>query len=314
MPHRRWRCSRAHSRAARFVIFSGVRFSTLFTRLAAASGVFAAHAQPVFAQSASACVPLTSMSAPSTPVRATFVARDWWILGAFGVGSAIAMPFDRRFALEFERPSSHSGRFIDEAANVIGDIGDPGAVTLSVASYAIGRLTHHATMADVGLHSAEAVIVSGAVNAVLKTLVGRARPYTSGAEYPFVFHPGGHGGYTAYASGHTTVAFAAASVLSAELSRSEFAVRHPDVARAATPGLFGIASLVGLTRMYHRAHWASDVVAAAGIGTVTGRVIVRTQHDRACADGRSRVDRWLLPSGVSLVNGGVGPVWSATFR
>ena len=244
---------------------------------------------------------LTLTVAPPTPIGAqaahahddhrVVTPRDWWRLGAFAAGTALVLPFDRRLANQFEQPSWHRRGVVVHGADGVRALGDPGALLLSVGSYAAGRLTHHDGLADAGLHATEAVLLSGAVTNLIKPFVGRARPYVAVGQDPLAFHPwSGRAGYAAFPSGHTTVAFAAAAVVSAEMSRSGYATQHPRVARAVAPVMFGVASLVGASRMYHDAHWASDVMAGAGIGTVTGLILVRRQH----VGTRGRIDRWLL--------------------
>ena len=236
---------------------------------------------------------LRAQSSPSAEEPATVTARDWWRLGAFAAGTAVALPFDRRLATRFSDPSWHRHGVVTQGAEVVGVVGKPGALIVSVGSYVAGRLTEHDGLADAGLHATEAVLVSGVVTNMLKPLLGRARPSLSPQQDPLTFHPfRSDDAYRALPSGHTTVAFAAAAVVSAEFSRSRYAARHPRVARAMAPVMFGVASLVGASRMYHNAHWASDVVAAAGIGTVTGLMVVRRQHEGP----RGRIDRWLLPA------------------
>ena len=236
---------------------------------------------------------LSAQSSPSAEEPATVTARDWWRLGAFAAGTAVALPFDRRLATRFSDPSWHRHGVVTQGAEVVGVVGKPGALIVSVGSYVAGRLTHHDGLADAGLHATEAVLVSGVVTNMIKPLLGRARPSLSPQQDPLTFHPfRSDDEYRALPSGHTTVAFAAAAVVSAEFSRSRYAARHPRVARAMAPVMFGVASLVGASRMYHNAHWASDVVAAAGIGTVTGLMVVRRQHEGP----RGRIDRWLLPA------------------
>jgi membrane-associated phospholipid phosphatase len=117
-----------------------------------------------------------------------------------------------------------------------------------------------------------------------------------------------------FLSGHTTVAFAAAAAVSAEVARSDLARRHPAAVGAVAPLLYGGAALVGVSRMYHDAHWASDVVAAAGVGTLAGRAIVRLQHATPRGPGERRIERWLLPTTVAPVAGGIVIGWSGTFR
>ena len=45
-------------------------------------------------------------------------------------------------------------------------------------------------------------------------------------------------------------------------------------------GSYGVASMVGYARMERKAHWASDVLAAALIGKFIGREIVHFNHDK----------------------------------
>jgi membrane-associated phospholipid phosphatase len=74
------------------------------------------------------------------------------------------------------------------------------------------------------------------------------------------------------------------------------------------PELYGGATLVGLSRMYHNRHWASDVALGAGIGTFSGLKVVKYSH----AHPDNVVDRIMLhttagPDG----QGGVRLIWSA---
>lgn len=221
-----------------------------------------------------------------------FNAGDWRTLGTFALGAAAISPLDTRLAQQLQRPSVHRSAPLSRTMSAFRAAGDPGAVIASMGVYALGRLSHRSAMADIGLHMSESVLVSGAVTGVLKGVFGRARPYTVHDSSASVFHPlSKTGGYTSFPSGHTTVAFAAASALSAEIMHRDFARKHRVLARALPVLLYGSASMVGVSRMYHDAHWASDVIMAAGIGVVSGEMFTRAQH-RAV---RSTVDRWLLP-------------------
>jgi len=93
----------------------------------------------------------------------------------------------------------------------------------------------------------------------LKLAAGRSRPYTEQGTHDF--HPltGGQ----SFPSSHTIQAFALASVIS----------EHAD--RPWVSGLsYGLAGLVGLSRVEHRQHFMSDVVASAVIGTFVGKTVV----------------------------------------
>lgn len=108
------------------------------------------------------------------------------------------------------------------------------------------------------------IIATGIIAPVLKFAVGRVRP--ARATSTFEFRPFSKS--DSFPSGHTTQAFAVASVIAA----------HYDqwwVQGAA----YGLAGLVGYSRIQQNAHFTSDVVAGAIIGTVVGRAIVH-RHER----------------------------------
>jgi len=67
-------------------------------------------------------------------------------------------------------------------------------------------------------------------------------------------------------SGHATDGFVAAAAVTAETGRW-----WPRSTRIVGPLMYGGATMVGLSRMYHNKHWASDVVLGAAIGTFSGR-------------------------------------------
>jgi membrane-associated phospholipid phosphatase len=41
---------------------------------------------------------------------------------------------------------------------------------------------------------------------------------------------------------------------------------------------YTLATLTGVSRIYNNMHWASDVMAGAALGTVTGLAVVRYNH------------------------------------
>ena len=242
---------------------------------------------------------LARSTADSTPVW--FTRRDRMAAAGFAGATLIALPFDRAAAHLFAQPALHRDARVAGAATGIEWLGDPGAITLSAGTFVVGRLAHHDGLADAGLHSAQAIVFGGATTKALKFVIGRARPREVAGGDAFVFRPGrGKGDYASLPSGHTTAAFAAASVVSAELSCSTFAQSHPRIGRMAPFLLYGAATLVGVTRMYHDAHWASDVIAAAGIGTLSGHVTVRRLHN---GGARNRFDRWMLGGATRTESG-----------
>jgi membrane-associated phospholipid phosphatase len=243
---------------------------------------------PLAAQSVGAD---TAHAAPARPPLVTW--RDAALAGGFAGLTVAMLPLDRRIARHLQDSSTQANRFFRNGSKSVQYIADPGAVIIGVSLYGVGRLGHWRPLADLGLHGTEAVAVSGGLTALLKGIAGRARPYVSADTNPgdFKLWRGfGRSADQSFPSGHTTVAFAAAAVVTSESqhwgSRAVWLV---------APAMYGGATLVGLSRMYNNAHWASDVALGAAIGTFSGIKVVRFNHTHQ----GDRIDRWLL--GVDVV-------------
>ena len=234
---------------------------------------------------------------PDTAARGPlFNATSAWIAGSAVVGTAALMFADPGITEEFRDPGPQRSRFLQNAASAFNRVGDPGTVILAAAMYGSGRLTHHPVLAELGLRSAEAIAISGAATALIKGMAGRDRPYLDNQDSDNFDLGGGFGGggHTSFPSGHATAAFAVASVVASESS-----FRWPHASRFVQPIVYGLATSVALARVYTDRHWASDVVAGAGIGTLTGLSVVRYHRSHP----HSRLDRWLLSARVTPTAG-----------
>jgi undecaprenyl-diphosphatase len=99
-----------------------------------------------------------------------------------------------------------------------------------------------------------AVLLGSGASGAIKELVGRARPPLANPDV-IALSVAPH--TPSFPSGHATTAFAAAAAVGAF---------HP---RLRVP-LFGLAVLVGLSRVYLGVHYALDVVAGAALGIALG--------------------------------------------
>lgn len=140
-------------------------------------------------------------------------------------------------------------------------------------------LANDAKAQETSLMAVEAFVLSGLWVQVAKNLAGRERPYIS---YQYSRAPGGkwHGplaqwtdgrdlpssAYSSFPSGHTTTAFAIATVFAEQYSDSPLV---PIIA-------YATASVVGITRMVENRHWASDVFVGACLGHLCAKQI--TSH------------------------------------
>ncbi|HLL28815.1 MAG TPA: phosphatase PAP2 family protein [Xanthobacteraceae bacterium] len=130
---------------------------------------------------------------------------------------------------------------------------------------ALSRMAH-ATIAAIAVQLTlvfSAVAIPGALSALAKGLIGRARPKFFHGSSAAGFDPlAWKAASESFPSGHTTIAFATAVVLGALFPR----LRVP---------FFVIAVMVGLSRIALRAHYPSDALAGAIVGVVFATLIVR---------------------------------------
>lgn len=237
-----------------------------------------ANKQNIDAPDALAPQTISPPPSDSTPLRARpawFSRRDLRPTSEAIVALGILSLTDEHVARFSQRPTLQQSGALSHAADGIQLVGDPGALLTSASLYVIGRVAHKPNISDASRHSLEAILASGAITQLLKLGVGRVRPNVSHDWNAYMFHPA-HGNQTdfnSFPSGHTTASFAAASVFSAEIRRL-----HPHASKYATPALYGIATLVGASRMYNDRHWLSDVAAGALIGHFVGRRIVHRAH------------------------------------
>jgi membrane-associated phospholipid phosphatase len=236
-----------------------------------------------------------------------FTARDAAV--SVGVAAAVValMPADRSIDHSFQRPGLQSNSGVRHTLDAMNFIGNPGAIAFSAGTYFLGLGMHSRPVAALGMQTGEAIVMGGVITEVLKGSFGRARPFVDPTR-PHNFHPGKgftNGDYASFPSGDVMVAFAAATAASREVKDS-----WPGAARYVTPASYGVAVLVGAARMYKNMHWASDVVAGAGIGTLSGVLFERYNH----AYPTNVFNRVFLPASITPLRGGAQVAWSLPLR
>ena len=112
------------------------------------------------------------------------------------------------------------------------------------------------------------IIASGLVTPAIKIVAGRSRPYENTGTSDFN-SLGADNPNSSFPSGHTTEAFALASVISAHYEETWIKA-----------SAYTAAGLVGIARTYHDAHFASDVLAGALIGNWVGSSVVAHNQTR----------------------------------
>jgi hypothetical protein len=238
-----------------------------------------------------------------------FTVRDAWLAAGFATLTVAMFPLDRHIELHLRDQTTPANQFLDNAAKGVEYITTPGSFIIGGALYGIGAVARKPNLKDLGWHGTEAVLLGSGITGLLKGTLGRARPDFD-RNGPVTTLPSdfkalkgfSDGERQSFPSGHTTTAFAAAAAVTSEVNRV-----WPQYTWYVGPLMYGGAALVGLSRMYHNRHWASDVALGAGVGTFSGLKVVKYSH----AHPDNMIDRIILHTSAGPDGrGGAYVVWS----
>jgi len=184
-------------------------------------------------------------------VQVPFHLNSTDLLYGFGMGAATSSLFlvDRGIkSLALQNQSGFNDKVfkIDDYFN-----GSTGTFAAS-GLYIGGFLFKQQKIRIMGLHALETLFISGAITELFKYSFGRRRPYAGKSNMDFKAFRGSRGKYRAFPSGHTTNAFAFASVMAMSLDNTYWKA-----------GWYSAATMVGVARIYHNVHWISDTFLAA---------------------------------------------------
>ena len=204
--------------------------------------------------------------------------KDWVSFCKFAAVAVVTNLADesiQKNALKLRNDS----RFVRNTGKLVSQLGGRNEIYTLAAFGAYGIIFKNEKVKTTALLATQALIIGSLAEGVLKTLTGRTRPnfYSSSTEAEPKF-TGPFGNTTkdasgkrtnsSFPSGHTTVAFAAATVFAVEYKNEPLI---PIVS-------YSIASLVGVSRITENKHWASDVVTGAALGYLTGRQVSYNYH------------------------------------
>ena len=187
--------------------------------------------------------------------------KDWLTVGGLAAGTALLTLADQplRNATQGDQNYYYSvpvvaGRVWGEWYSIIGVAGSFGAY---------GMIAHDTSTKKIAIELFQAGLYAEVVTGIIKTVVGRARPYMNegpGSFHPFAFF---NEDYNSFPSGHSTSAFALSTVLS----------RHAH-STALKIIAYAPAALTLFSRIYQDKHWVSDELLGAAIGYFVGNWVV----------------------------------------
>jgi len=203
-------------------------------------------------------------------VTTPFTVKDgnlFWTLGLAGaIGLTYAYDDDIRDHLQGGTRSSGLDRLTD-----FGSLAGSPYLHLGVAAlvYGAGSAAESPKWKETGEMLGEALLLADGATLLIKQAVGRGRPDT--ASHNDDFRPlQFKSEYDSFPSMHTASSFAMASVIARSSDSLPVAVLS-----------YTAATFVGFSRLHQNRHWASDVLLAAAIGELAGRVVTAHHADES---------------------------------
>jgi len=208
-----------------------------------------------------------------------FKKRDWLRVGQIGLATGLLLLADepvQRVALKLR----DSSKAVRKVSNYITNFGGLYETYTLAALGAYSFIFKNKKLQTTTLLATQAYLTGGAMESLLKYLSGRQRPYyynPDAVEAEPTFHGpfsgagkdiNGKSLNSSFPSGHTTVAFAAATVFALEYKDKPFI---PIFA-------YSVATLIGLSRITENKHWTTDVFIGAVLGYYTGKQVVNNYH------------------------------------
>ena len=191
--------------------------------------------------------------------------KDWMTAGLVvgGAGLFIGLDEEIRDAFEDNRNST-----TDDLSNIFEPFGN-GAITIPALAgfYIFGHVVDNDRAKRTALIATESFLITGLYTTILKATFGRHRPSTGDSSNAFDGFTTDH---NSFPSGHTSTAFAIATVFANEYEEVPYI----------KPISYGLATLTGLSRMNDEKHWASDVFFGAALGYFTSKTLLHLHSNK----------------------------------
>jgi membrane-associated phospholipid phosphatase len=196
----------------------------------------------------------------SAPVR--WNGSDWLTFGGAGVGTAAVSGLDIDGRLFMQKHQTPENSNLARAAEQYG--AGLNMIVLSAGGYIAGLALDERWIRETAFLAGSAILIAGTISTVTKIFVGRARPYTEQGHLTFKPFSLPLVDVASFPSGHTIVAFAFSGVLAERIKNTWASI-----------GLYSLAGVCGVSRMYTDEHWVSDVLFGAIISVSVSHSLVR---------------------------------------
>lgn len=201
--------------------------------------------------------------AVSAPLR--WKKKDWLKTGGVIAGTALITLIDKPVRSFWQDRDSKVWNTVERAGF---HLGKPyAAFILTGGFYLTGVVINNEWAKETGLILGAAYLTSGAVQTLMKTVIGRARPGTNVG--PWAFDPmSPEAAYHSFPSGHIQIAMVSALVLA---NRTD----NPWL----KAGLYATGGITLASRMYSDSHWLSDMAFGAAISWFCTNAIIKRMDE-----------------------------------
>jgi hypothetical protein len=197
----------------------------------------------------------------TSPGRVRFADATWLVpLGGF---TAALLVTDSQTSLHLSNNPDTLSRY-----RHISDYGVYSMAGGAGGLYVLGLMTHNEHQRETGFLSGEAAIDALAVVEALKFSTRRQRPFQGNGTGPF------WSGGSSFPSEHAAAAFSIAGIVAHEYPSSF--VRFMS---------YGLATVIGASRINAKQHFPSDVLVGAAIGYLTSEYVYRQHHNPGLPGG-----------------------------
>jgi len=195
----------------------------------------------------------------TSPLR--WESNDWLKFGLVIGGTATLFLVDEKVKDLSQNNQNSVGKGFASIGNTIGD--PLVAFPALGAFYLYGHLADDSKARRTSLLALESLTMTGVIASIHKSIASRHRPESG--DGPWAWDgPSLSSKNVSFCSGHTASAFSIATVFANEYRD------NPYVA----PVAYGLATFVGMSRIYSNKHWLSDTFFGGAVGYFTSKAIL----------------------------------------
>lgn len=212
--------------------------------------------------------------------------EDWVTAGGVAAATGLSAALDRSALRLMDNNRSATADGLQRVVVLYGE--EWVLASLVGGAYGAGLAAGADWLRETALLAGGTLVLTSGLTQLLKAVVGRARPYLAGDPARFSLFTFRYD-YHSFPSGHAVASFSVSAVLAARL-------KNP----WATAGLYSLAALTSVSRVYSRDHWFSDIVFGALFSTAVAHSLVRWYERETTASADGGFSWNVGPGGVSV--------------